>query len=130
MFRSSTLILLLLGLLRFSANAQTDSTGKLSFSGYLEVYSTKDMNATPTNERPPIFYNYRRTNEVAVNLAFIKASYQAERTRASLAFMAGNYVQYNMASEPATLRPLYEAYAGVKLHSKKAIWVDAGVFAS
>lgn len=110
--------------------AQSDSTGKLSFSGYLEVYATKDLNATPTNERPAIFYNYKRTNEVAVNLAYLKASYNTTRTRANLALMAGNYVAYNMASEPPTLRPLYEAYAGVKLHAQKEIWLDAGVFSS
>ncbi len=130
MFKGITIGFCLILFVQIAIYAQSDSTGKLSFSGYLEVYSTRDMNATPNNERPPIFYNYKRTNEVAVNLAFIKANYQAGRTRASLAFMAGNYVTYNMANEPASLRPLYEAYAGVKLSARKNLWIDAGVLPS
>jgi hypothetical protein len=130
MFRFILIGFVIIGLMPLASNAQTDSIGKLSLSGYLEVYATRDINATPTNERPGFFFNYRRTNEVAVNLAYLKAYYETNRTRMSLGLMAGNYVQYNMASEPPTLRPLYEAYAGVKLSTTKDIWLDAGVLPS
>lgn len=127
MIQKVALYLLFIPLL---GKAQSDSTKKLSFTGYVSVYAAHDLNATPTNERPSFFYHYKRTNEVAVNLAYLKGKYETERTRVSLGLMAGTYVQYNLATEPAALRPLYEAYGGVKLSKSKNLWLDVGILPS
>lgn len=44
--------------------------------------------------------------------------------------MAGGYAQYNLAHEPAALRAIMEANAGVRLSGHRAIWFDAGVLPS
>lgn len=113
-----------------SVFAQSDSSGSLSFSGYVEVYYGYDVNQTPNNERPHFLYNYRKSNEVSVNLAFLKAAYTTQRVRGNLALLTGSYAQYNMASEPVALRNIFEANIGVKLGTQKNIWVDAGVLPS
>ena len=88
--------------------AQTDSNN-LTISGYAEVYYGLDVNPTPYNERPGFLYNYTRSNEIAVNLAFLKASYSNQRVRGNFALQSGTYTQYNLAAEPAGMDFIYEA---------------------
>jgi len=124
----STLLLFILPLASF---AQKDSTANpLTISGYLEIYYCYDL-ATPSNHtRPDFIYSYNRSNEVNLNLGFIKASYTTESVRANLALMTGTYANANLASEPGVLKMIYEANAGVKIHKNKSLWIDAGVFGS
>ncbi len=102
----------------------------LAISGYAEVYFAYDLSSPGNGERPSFLYNYRRTNEVNVNLTYLKATYAKDRVRANLALMAGTYSQYNLAAEPAQLRNLLEANIGVRLSAKRDLWLDAGVLPS
>ncbi|GAB3959667.1 porin [Spirosoma harenae] len=103
----------------------------LTLSGYIEAYYTHDFTAPKTTqERPGFLYNHKRNREVNVNLAFIKGAYVGERVRANLAIQVGTYAQYNYAAEQDLVKNIFEANAGVKLSSKKDLWLDAGIFSS
>jgi hypothetical protein len=110
----------------FSAFSQADSTGKLTFSGYGEVYYSYDLSAPDNHEKPGFLYNHKRHNEFNANLAIIKASYDASNFRGVVSLMAGNYAQYNLSAEPVSLRNIYEATAGVKLSKKANLVVRCG----
>lgn len=108
----------------------TDSTSRISVSGYIEAYYSYDFNQPSTNERPSFVYSHNRHNEFNINLGFVKASYSTNQVRGNLALMAGTYANANLAAEPATLRHIYEANVGFKLSKTKNLWIDAGVFSS
>ena len=111
--------------------AESDSTkSKVMISGYVDAYYTYDFSNPSNHERPSFIYNHKRTNEINLNLGYLKAAYADKGVRANLAFMAGTYAQYNLASEQGLLKNIFEANAGVKLSKKKQLWLDAGVFAS
>lgn len=109
-----------------------DSTekNKLAISGYAELYYSYDFNRPQNNTKPSFIYNYNRNNEVTVNFAMLKASYNEERIRATIAIAAGTYVNANYSSEPGVLKNLYEVNAGIKLSRKSNLWIDAGIFGS
>jgi hypothetical protein len=44
--------------------------------------------------------------------------------------MAGTYAQYNLAAEPELLRNVFEANAGVKLSTRRNLWLDVGILPS
>lgn len=108
----------------------TSHTAKLTISGYAELYYSYDFNKPADHNRPPFVYAYNRTNEVALNLGFIKAAYLNDNIRANFALMAGTYANANLAAEPGVLKNIYEANAGIKLSKKADLWLDAGVFSS
>jgi Putative beta-barrel porin-2, OmpL-like. bbp2 len=112
--------------------AQQDSSDKkdIVFSGYAELYYGFDAGRPTNHLRPGFVYNHKRHNEVNVNIAMAKAAFTKKNYRANLAFMAGNYAQYNLAAEPTFAQFIYEANAGVKLSGKKEIWLDAGILPS
>jgi hypothetical protein len=111
--------------------AQTaDSTAKLTVSGYIEAYYSYDFNQPATNQRPAFVYSHNRHNEFNVNLGFVKAAYTNKRIRANIALMAGTYANANLATEPTTLRNIFEANVGIKLSKTQNVWLDAGVFSS
>jgi len=102
----------------------------LKISGYLETYYSYDF-ANPTNHnRPSFVYSHNRSNEVNLNLGFVKLAYNTNKVRANIALMAGTYANANLAAEPGVLKNIFEANAGVKISKKKNLWVDAGIFAS
>jgi hypothetical protein len=109
-----------------------DSTknGSFTLSGYAEAYYLYDANRPLNNTRPGFVYSHNRANEVNLNLAFLKGSYNSERLRASLAIGAGTYMNANMAAEPGVLKNIYEANAGVKLSKTSNLWLDAGIMPS
>lgn len=121
-------LLCCLALVARSQSAKDSSALKLS--GYAEVYFSYDLSRPSNNERPDFLYNHKRTSEVAVNLALLKAEYARDRVRATVGLMAGTYVQYNLASEPSGLKQLYEATVGVRLSRTRDLWLDAGIFPS
>jgi hypothetical protein len=82
------------------------------------------------NEKPDFNYNYKRHNQLNVNLAFIKASYQNKHLRSNMALMTGNYAMYNLSAEPNWAKPLLEANVGFKPFQKHNFWIDAGVIPS
>ncbi len=125
--------LLIIALMYISAKglAQTDSTqSSLSFSGYLETYYSYDFGNPSNHTRPTFVYAHNRHNEVNLNIGVLKAAYQKENVRANLALMTGTYANANLASEPGVLKNIFEANAGIRISTKKNIWVDAGIFAS
>ena len=110
--------------------AQSDSSKSFKISGYFETYYSYDFLRPSNNEKPDYNYNYKKHNQLNVNLAFVKASYQTKRLRSNLALMTGNYAMYNLSAEPNWAKPIFEANVGVKLIGDKDVWIDAGVMPS
>ncbi len=102
----------------------------ITFSGYLEVYYVYSFNRPQDHTLPPFIYNYNRTEEVNINLAFFKVNYDARDLRANFAIAAGTYMNANYAAEPGVLKNIYEADAGVKILKNRDLWVDAGIMPS
>lgn len=119
---------MLLGFLQVSA--QQDSTRRFTFSGYAEGYYAHDFTQTPSNERPSFIFNHKRTQQPAINIALIRASYQTTQLRANVGLMAGTYVSDNLKTEPDGWRHLYEANMGVRLSKKHSLWLDVGILPS
>lgn len=115
-----------------SAKAQifTGQNGDFTISGYAEIYYGFDFNRPADNNRPSFVFSHSRTNEVNLNLGFIKANYNNGTIRSNLAIMTGTYANSNLAAEPGVLKNIFEANAGVKLSKTANLWVDAGVFSS
>jgi hypothetical protein len=102
----------------------------LTISGYAEIYYQTDNNHSINNERPSFIYSFNRKNEVALNLGFIKASYNTQQIRANLALAAGTYMNSNYAMENGGFKNVYEANAGIKISKNANLWLDAGIFSS
>ncbi|MFN3850674.1 MAG: porin [Spirosomataceae bacterium] len=100
----------------------------LTISGFADIYYGYDFSKPINNSRPNFLYNHSRNNEVNVNLAFLKATYQNDKVRANIALGIGTYMQYNYAAEPNALQHIFEANVGVKLG--KNTWLDAGILPS
>lgn len=115
-----------------NAVAQDSSrvTTPLVISGYVEAYYGYDFNRPVNNSRPSFIYNFNRHNEFNVNLAYVKAAYATERTRANLALAAGTYMNANYAAEPGVLKNILEANAGYRLGKKQDLWFDIGILPS
>ncbi len=111
------------------ANAQ-EQQPKIKITGYVEAYYGYDFNKPVNNNRPGFIYSHNRSNEVNLNLGFIKGSYDDGSIRANLAIMAGSYANANFAAEPGVLKNIYEANAGIKLSKDANLWLDAGIFSS
>jgi hypothetical protein len=109
---------------------QKDSLKKFIFSGYGELYYSYDFSKPINFEKPDYNYNYKKNNQLNVNLAYVKASYQTNRFRSNLAIMEGNYVTYNLSNEPSWARTIYEANVGYKIFKQHNLWVDAGIMPS
>lgn len=102
----------------------------LVFSGYVETYYSYDLGNPDNHNRPGFMYSHNRHNEFNLNLGFLKAAYQSDRTRANLALGAGTYLNANLAAEPNVLKNIYEANGGVKISKNREIWIDAGILPS
>lgn len=110
-------------------NAQAQITPEqLRFSGYLETYYAFDFGQPASNERPALFFNYKRHNEVSLNLGLLQAEYAAEKVRSKLGIMVGDYARYNLEGQPAWAQFVYEASVGVRL--LEDLWMDMGVMPS
>lgn len=117
----------------FSHAAAQDSAATsplLSWSGAVETYYTYDLDRQPGNTYPSFVYTHHRHNELDINLAYIKATFSTSRIRANLAFGTGSYMNANYSGASGVFRNTYEANTGVKLHSKRQIWLDAGIMPS
>lgn len=102
----------------------------LTVSGYVETYYGVDFNRPANDRRPSFLYNFTKDEEVSVNLAFLKGSYNANNIRANLALAVGSYMNANYAAEPGILGNFYEGNIGVKLSKENNLWLDVGVFPS
>jgi hypothetical protein len=110
--------------------AMGQEESKVKFTGYVEAYYGFDFNKPKDHNRPAFIYSHNRTNEVNLNLGFIKANYQSENIRANMAVMAGTYANANLAAEPGVLKNIFEANAGVKLSRSQNLWLDIGIMPS
>ncbi|MEO6421400.1 MAG: porin, partial [Candidatus Nitrotoga sp.] len=102
----------------------------LTINGYVETYYTSDFNKPANNTKSPFIYSYNKSDEVSVNLAYVKGAFSTDSFRANLALAGGSYMQANYASEPGTLNNIYESNVGIKLSKNNNLWLDAGVFSS
>ena len=110
---------------------QADSLkGNLKFSGYAEVYFCYDLNRPENHELPSFLYNFKRHNEVNLNLGYANASYSSQRVRGNFGLMAGTYPQYNLSAEQDLLRHVWQANIGLKLSKTRNLWLDAGILPS
>jgi len=130
MKKLAMLACLLAGATQLFAQQDTTQITKLAISGYLEAYYLRDFNNPIGNTRPGFVYSHNRTNEVNINLALLKATYETTNTRANLALGVGTYMNANYSAEPGVLKNIYEANAGVRLSKKHNLWIDAGIFSS
>lgn len=113
----------------FTQTSAQDSS-KFQIDGYVEAYYTYDSRK-PLNVRYPFLTNFNRHNQVAINLASIKAKYNGDGIRANFGLQAGTFPIDNYRSEP---NPLYsyiqEANVGIAIGKSRRFWLDAGVLPS
>ncbi len=110
---------------------QMDSAenGKLSISGYVDIYYGFDFNQPKTSDRDYAVSSPRH-NEFNINLTYIDLKYRNDKVRARLIPGFGTYVNSNYANEKGSLKNIIEANVGIKLFKAKDIWVDVGVIGS
>lgn len=125
MYRNLFVLLLFL-----SSVALSQDTSKIKLSGYIDAYYSYDFSNPQNHIKNNFSYNHVKHNQFAINLAFMKANYENKNTRANLAIMTGDYVQFNLANEPALWQNVLEANVGVKISNKKSIWFDFGIMPS
>lgn len=113
-----------------STKTQNDTINPFSFGGYAELYYSYDFSNPENHEKEGFIYNHRRHNEMNINLALAKASYNTSEIRSNLSLMVGNYAQYNLSSEPSWAQFIYEANIGIKLSKKENLWLDIGIMPS
>lgn len=127
-------LLLLLGWgMGFALNAGAAEKKEVAFGAFLDTYYAFDFNQ-PTGDRVYTTQAVRH-NEFSINLAYLEAKLERERTRGRLALQAGSSVYSNYAGErsvnPALgdiLQHVQEAYGGYRLTDQ--LWLDAGIFLS
>lgn len=112
------------------SRAQADSVKKISVSGYIETFFAYDFQKPANRLRPDFFYNHSQHNNPNINLGFIKAAYASKNFRFNSAAMLGTYPRYNLAAEPIVWNRIFELNVGIKMSSKKDIWLDAGIMPS
>jgi hypothetical protein len=104
-------------------NADSLKTTAINYSAYIDVYYQYDFNRPLKNERPVFLYNYKRNNEIAVNLGLLKASYTNRKVALNIGLMFGDYANYNLAAEPFLYRHIYEANITYNLDSETNVQV-------
>ncbi len=119
-----------LGITKTQAQDTTAVPSPLTFSGYVETYYSYDFGNPDNHARPGFFYSHNRHNEANLNLGMVKANYTKTNVRANLALMAGTYTNANLATEPGTLKNVFEANVGVKVSKNHNLWIDAGIMPS
>jgi hypothetical protein len=102
----------------------------ITISAYAEAYYGYELAQPEDHLRPGFFYSFNRHNEVNLNMGMVKLAYARKNVRGNFALMAGTYAQYNLAAEPELLRNVFEANAGVKLSTRRNLWLDVGILPS
>jgi hypothetical protein len=121
---------LLIGIEAAAQDSTKQQASPISFSGFVEAYNSYDFNKPAGNNRPFFLYSHNRHNEFNINLAYLKVSYNTERTRANIVIGVGTYMNANYTAEPGVMKNIYEADAGVKISKNKNLWIDAGILPS
>lgn len=105
---------------------------KWTFSGGLELYyawsSFSQQNSSSILD--PAICSFHAKNDVAIQMGFVKASYQDKRWKSNIALMLGTYAEVNLAQEPDFFRSLYEVSLGHRLSKTHHLWLEAGILPS
>ncbi len=129
-----TIVSLLLNYMNTSAqfihfSPTSDTSAGIIAEGYIDTYFSYDF-AEPPDANIPYFVSQNRHNEFNINLAYISLKYSSDKVRAVFTPGFGTYMNSNYAAERITLRNIVEGNVGIRLSSKKNIWLDAGVIGS
>lgn len=117
------------------AYAQENSTitntllSPFKFSGYVETYYSVSFSES-FKDRKPLIPSYKKNDEPAVSLAFLKTSYDTNNIKANFALALGDYMSANYSAETSLLENLYDANVAIKLSKENNLWLEAGVFTS
>lgn len=111
-------------------STKLDWLRKIDLSGYMEFYAAFDDDENNLHERPQFLYHNTRTGELALNIGFMKASWQNEKFRGNMALMTGTYPERNLATEPEMFQHVYESNIGLKMSATKNWWLDVGIMTS
>lgn len=124
-----SILILQLPLVCFGQDTTSENKrSKFIFSGYADIYYQYDFNKPADKLRPAFLYNFKKNNEVNVNLALLKGNFESKKLRANLGVMSGNYSKYNLSAEPKFFRHIYEANIGYKFSDNVSI--DVGILPS
>jgi hypothetical protein len=124
------LILVLSAKLGFAGVSNSDSLlARLHWSTYFESYYTHDFGEVDQDKIRGIV-NHSKNNEIAINLAMIRANYSTEKFRANVGLMIGSYSDNNYGGSDFTYKYIYESSVGIKLTKKHNLWFDVGIFPS
>ncbi len=130
MKKSILIILLVSTNVVLAAASGTDSLlSNLTLSTYFETYYTYDFGKAEP-EKMLSLVNHHKNNEIAINIALIKASYSTEKYRANLGVMIGSYANKNYVGLESNFKYIYESNVGIKLSKKNNLWFDIGIFPS
>jgi hypothetical protein len=99
----------------------------LRWDAFADAYYAYDFTQLPGGSRS-FATQPARHNEFNLNLAMVRARYDAERLRGVVALGVGTYMESNYGAEPDHYRHLLEASAGYNLGG--STWLDAGVLPS
>ncbi len=126
----SKTIILFISLFPLLSYAQS---APVKVGGFLDTYYAYDFNNPKDHEREYTTQPVRH-NEFNVNLAYVEAVLQREKTRGRLAFQFGHSVDKNTVYEPTQgdtsgpddAKVFQEAYLGTRIGERT--WVDFGIF--
>lgn len=121
----------ILGLLLYTTLlSQNAGISKLDFELYGDFFINGTTNHQSVHKISDILYNYNRTNQFGINMAYLKSSYKDTSIRANLALMSGTYSIDNYSGEPLLFQNLLEGNVGLKLSKNQNTWLDVGVMPS
>lgn len=124
-------LVLLFTISSFVSYAQDSlSKSKFNFELYGDFFVNGTTNTTPGHKISDILYSYNRTNEIGINMLYLKTSYADTSFRMNLAMMTGTYSIDNYSGEPQLFQNLLEGNIGFKVSKKSNTWLDVGVFSS
>lgn len=101
----------------------TDSTGKFSYSGYIDTYYAYYTDTTNGAGYTKFPTGSARNNEFGLNTILFSAQYQTQKVRATATLFYGDVANSAWSNY---LNAVQEAHCGVRL--RKKIWFDAGYF--
>lgn len=102
----------------------------LKLSAFIDFYYSNDLKSKLQNRTYGNMVSYTRLGEPQLNLAMVKLNFEEDGFRANLAMGLGSFMINNMGHEPAGLRNVFEANAGIQLAKKGNVWFDIGVMPS
>lgn len=124
------IILLLSSNIVFAGISASDSLlTNLKLSTYFESYYTYDF-SDESSEKLRGIVNHHKNNEIAINLALLRANYANNKYRANLGVMIGTYADKNYSGTDAAYKYIYESNVGIRLSKKQNVWFDIGIMPS